>query len=190
MSRPLIVGIGGTTRVGSTSERALRLALGKAEALGAQTRLFAGADLRLAHFDPNTGSRGQHESALVEALRQADGVLIATPSYHGSISGMVKNALDYTEDLRNDARPYLESRAVGCIVCAEGPQAMGATLAALRAIVHALRAWPTPYAAVVNTAGPAFDAGPDGADPQVRQQLDLVASQVMEFARMRRALAG
>ena len=68
-------------------------------------------------------------------------------------------------------------------------QVVGATLAALRAIVHALRAWPTPYAAVVNTAGPAFDAGPNGADPMVQQQLELVASQVMEFARMRRALA-
>lgn len=188
-TRPLIVGLGGTTRVGSTTERALRIALDRAAALGARTRLFAGADLHLAHFDPSTADRGKHESALVDALREADGVIIATPSYHGSISGMVKNALDYTEDLRRDVRPYLEARAVGCIVCAEGAQAMGATLAALRAIIHALRGWPTPYGAVVNTGGPAFDAGPNGTDPAVLQQLELVAAQVLEFARMRRALA-
>ena len=188
-ARPFIVGLGGTTRVGSTTERALRIALSHAEAMGARTRLFTSTDLNLAHFDPNTAERGPQEIALVEALREADGVIIATPSYHGSLSGMVKNALDYTEDLRTDIRPYLESRAVGCIVCAEGPQAMGATLAALRAIVHALRGWPTPYGAVVNTGGPAFDAGPKGPDPGVVQQLELVAAQVIEFASMRRALA-
>ena len=159
-AHPLIVGLGGTTRIGSTTERALRIAMSRAEALGARTRLFTSTDLNLAHFDPNTAERGPQEIALVEALRQADGVIIATPSYHGSISGMVKNALDYTEDLRRDARPYLESRAVGCIVCAEGPQAMGATLAALRAIVHALRGWPTPYGAVVNTGGMYWQRSP------------------------------
>jgi len=186
---PLIIGIGGTTRPASTSERALRVALARAEALGARTRLFAGAELRLPHYDPNTAARSAPESELVAALREADGVIIATPSYHGSLSGMVKNALDYTEDLRTDERPYLEGRAIGCIVCAEGPQAMGATIAALRAIVHSLRAWPTPYGAVVNTAGPAFDAGPQGADSPLMAQLALVADQVVEFARMRRALA-
>ena len=186
---PLIVGLGGTTRIGSTSERALRIALSRAEAMGARTRIFTSTDLNLPHFDPTATERLPAEIALIEALREADGVIIATPSYHGSLSGMVKNALDYTEHLRGDVRPYLESRAVGCIVCAEGPQAMGATLAALRAIVHALRGWPTPYGAVINTAGPAFDSGPAGPDPAVLQQLDLMASQVIGFARMQRALS-
>ena len=186
--QPLIVGIGGTTRVGSTSERELRMTLAAAQALGARTRVFGGAELQLPHYDPATAARGPRETELVQALREADGVIIASPSYHGSISGLLKNALDYIEDLRTDSRVYLESRAVGCIVCAEGPQAMGATVAALRAIVHSLRGWPTPYAAMVHTNGPAFDSGPQGPDPAVVQQLELVAAQVIEFVKMRRAL--
>ena len=55
------------------------------------------------------------------------GVVIATPSYHGGISGLVKNAIDFVEDMRDDERPYLDGRAVGCIVVADGPQAIGAT---------------------------------------------------------------
>ena len=62
-------------------------------------------------------------------LRRADGLIVATPAYHGGVSGLVKNALDFTEDLRGDERVYLSGRAVGCIVCADGAQAMGSTLA-------------------------------------------------------------
>ena len=41
------------------------------------------------------------------AYRWADGLLVASPGYHGGISGMMKNALDYVEDLRADERVYL-----------------------------------------------------------------------------------
>ena len=181
---PLVVGIGGTLRDGSTSERALRLALTEAARLGAKTQLFAGQSLNLPHYD--TIERTEHATSLVEALRTADGVIIATPSYHGSISGLVKNAIDYTEDLRADARSYLAGRAVGAIVCAGGAQAMGATLGTLRTIVHALRGWPTPFSAVINAAQRPFSADGACSDPIIAQQLAFVAEQVVEFARMRR----
>lgn len=183
---PLIVGLGGTTRAASTSERALAIALAHARRLGARTQMFAGTDMALDLFDPADATRSRAASSLIEALRCADGVIIATPSYHGSISGMIKNALDYTEDNRGAERPYLEGRAVGCIVCAEGPQAMGSTLLALRSIVHALRGWPTPYAAVVNTTQSPF--GTDGKTPdrELVKQLNVVAEQVVDFAKMHR----
>ena len=121
----------------------------------------------------------------MDALRQADGVVVATPAYHGGVSGLVKNALDFTEDLRDDARPYFSGRAVGCIVCADGAQALGATLAALRAVVHSLRGWPTPYGATLSTASRPFDA--DGhADPVTQQALETVAAEVVGFARLQR----
>jgi len=58
-------------------------------------------------------------------------------TYHGSLSGLIKNALDSLEPLRDDVRPYLDGRAVGCIVVADGWQACGSALASLRGIVHA-----------------------------------------------------
>lgn len=187
MSRdpPLIVGIGGTLREGSTSERALRIALGEAERLGARTRLFAGQSLNLTAYDPADKIRSAVAAEFVEALRRADGIIIATPSYHGSISGLIKNVIDYSEDLRTDARIYFSDRAVGAIVCADGNQAMGSTLATLRAIVHALRGWPTPFSATINSALRPFTADGKCTDPQVAQQLAFVAQQVVEFARMR-----
>ena len=115
-------------------------------------------------------------------MREADGVIVATPGYHGSLSGLIKNALDSLEPLRDDARPYLDGRAVGCIVVADGWQACGSALASLRAIVHALRGWPTPLGATINSALKPFDD--DGAlkDPRDAFQVETVARQVVEFA--------
>jgi FMN reductase len=184
--RPLIVGIGGTVRTPSSSERVLTLALAAAEAAGARTRMIGGDVLsRLPIFNPSDPDEPPERSTLVEAVREADGILVATPGYHGSLSGLIKNALDSLEPLRDDARPYLDGRAVGCIVVADGWQACGSALAALRAIVHALRGWPTPLGATINSALKPF--GEDGAlhDPRDAFQVETVARQVVEFALMR-----
>jgi FMN reductase len=187
--RPFIVGIGGTTRKDSTSERVLRLALQRAEARGAATACIDGPSLPIEPYDPSAPLRSAGAQQLVAALRRADGVIVATPSYHGSLSGLVKNALDYVEDLREDERTYLDGRAVGILVVAEGAQSMGSTLMALRSIVHSLRGWPTPYAATIDAKSRPF--GADGQSPAatVTDALDLVVGQVLEFARMRALLA-
>jgi FMN reductase len=148
-----IVGIGGTTRAGSTSERIIRAVLKDAEDLGAQTMFFGGTDLvLLPHYAPEILNRSPQQLAFVEAVRKADGVVIGTPGYHGGISGLVKNAIDLLEDLRDDGRSYLGGRPVGLVVTAGGWQACGVTLSALRDVVHSLRGWPTPAGIAVNSS--------------------------------------
>jgi FMN reductase len=183
--KPFIIGLGGATRPDSSSERATRAALAIAERLGAETELLGGTALYLPMYAPETPFRSQEAFRLVEALRRADGIILCSPGYHGSISGLMKNALDYAEDLRADARPYFDGRAVGCIVCAAGPQAMGTTLGAMRDIVHALRGWPTPLGVAIDTGnGQAFDGSGAPVDPQARERLETMVGQVMDFASM------
>jgi FMN reductase len=181
--RPLVVGIGGTTRAASSTERALRLALRGAEAEGAHTRLFGGTFLHsLPHYAPENEARSDEQIQLIEAVREADAVIIATPGYHGGVSGLVKNALDTLEDLRNDVRPYLDGRAVGCVVTAYGWQGTGVVLTSLRSIVHALRGWPTPLGAAVNSLETRFDTIDSCSDPKAAEQLATVGRQAATFA--------
>lgn len=182
---PYIVGIGGTLRAPSSSERMLRIALVAAEAQGAAVDCISGQDLVMPIFDPHTSDRSESARALVEKIRQADGVILASPGYHGSISGLIKNAIDYTEDLRDGETVYLDGKAVGCIACGSGWQAAGTTLTALRSIVHALRGWNTPLGAVINTTAVTF--GPDGrlSDASLQAQLEMIGRQVVDFAKMR-----
>jgi FMN reductase len=184
--QPFIVGIGGTTRPNSTSERTLAKALEACERAGARTQLFNGPFLaKLPIFDPATSQGCVELAELCEAVRIADGVMIATPGYHGSVSGLVKNALDGLEGLREDARPYMEGRAVGCIVTADGWQAAGTTLSALRTIIHALRGWPTPMGVAFNpSAAPLYDASGAFASEAFQRQIDMLAKQVVDFARL------
>jgi FMN reductase len=182
MYRPFVVGLGGTTRPGSSSECALRIALAAAESCGAETALLSGRDLSLAIYDPTQVERSEGARRLLSVLARCDGVILSTPGYHGSISGLVKNALDYIEDLRGDSRTYLDGRAVGCIVCAYGWQAGGTTLVSLRTIVHALRGWPTPLGVTINSAVTGFAENGTCLDSTVASQLQIVGRQVVEFA--------
>jgi FMN reductase len=187
MSGPLIVGIGGTPRTGSTTERALALALRHAEQGGARTKLFGGEFLeRLPHFNPSPKGASPEQAELAAAVRDADGIILATPGYHGSLSGVVKNALDTLELTRGHERPYFDGKAVGIIVTADGPQAGGATLMAVRGIIHAMRGWPTPYGAALRTENLFDDVG-ECREPKDTWQITTVADQVMDFARMRGA---
>lgn len=184
---PHIIGIGGTTRIGSSSEAALRYTLALLADMGASTELIAGPLIDLPMYDPADAHRSPSARRLVQAFKKADGVIIATPSYHGALSGVIKNALDYVEDLRSDSRPYLDGRGVGIVVTAHGAQALGTTLMGVRAIVHALRGWPTPFAATLNAQHKPFENGLP-ANAEVAEQLRTVAEQVYRFARAQQML--
>lgn len=181
---PLVVGIGGTIGHVSSTERALGIALDAAAREGFRTLQFGGAELaRLPLYDPTATSRTPEEAAFVAAVREASALIIASPGYHGSISGVVKNALDLLEETARDPqRPYLTDVPVGLIATAYGWQATGSTIAALRSIVHALRGWPTPFAAAINTIATKFDDHGGASDPAVVEQLCMIGRQVARFA--------
>ncbi|MGC4012742.1 MAG: NADPH-dependent FMN reductase [Pseudomonas sp.] len=183
MHSPYIVAIGGTTRPFSSTEKALRIALDAAEAAGAETALIAGQDIMLPLYMPEHPDRSAAAQHMLREIARADGLLVGSPGYHGSLSGLVKNALDYVEDLARDQRPYFSGRAVGCITTAAGHQGAVATLGALRSIVHALRGWPTPLGAAINTLESPFDACGGCTDPRATQVLQSIGTEIVEFAR-------
>ncbi len=150
-----------------------------AQRAGARTLLLSGAALQLPMYQPENPERSEAARELVAQLALADGIILGSPGYHGSISGLMKNALDYAEDLRGDRRPYFSGRAVGCIATAGGWPGAVNTLGALRDIVHALRGWPTPLGVAINTS--------DGASTNHEPQLAILAGQVVGFARQRAA---
>jgi FMN reductase len=179
---PLIVGIGGSPGPESLTGRLLRACLGLVASAGSRTEVFDG--LRLAElpvFDPHRRDREDTTAELLGAVRRADAVVLATPGYHGAMSGLVKNALDHLEPLAADERPYLDGRAVGVIVCSAGWQACGTALVSARSAVHALRGWPTPFGVTVNSAEQ------DADDVRVAGALQILAGQLLEFTAWRAA---
>jgi FMN reductase len=174
--------IGGSTRPNSSSEKAIRVAAAAAEKAGATVELIVSRHLILPVYDTETPERTPAALRFLDAVRSADALLVASPGYHGAMSGMIKNALDYLEDTNRDDRVYLDGLPVGCIAVAYGWQATVSTLHSIRTVVHALRGWPSPLGGTVNASGRVF--GADGAclDDAARFQLETIAAQVVEFA--------
>lgn len=178
-----IVGLGGTLRPGSSTERVLFHVLRYAQDMGAQTKLLCGEAINLPMYVPNEADRDERTTALVAALRQANAVVVGSPGYHGGISGLVKNALDYTEDMSKDEQAYLEGRAIGCVATGAGWQGCNSTLHALRSVVHALRGWPSPLGIAVNTREPVFAADGECLIPELSFQMKLMAQQLVRFSK-------
>lgn len=180
-----VVGVGGSVRPDSQSERAMHAVLAGAREAGAKVHAITASSLVFPFYDQQVSERSESALDMVEALRGADGVVLASPGYHGTVSGLMKNALDYVEDLRDDERPYLDGRAVGCVGVAYGWQATVSTLQALRSVVHSLRGWPTPLGGAVNSAETQLGPGGECADPKVAAALNMIGTQVTEFANRR-----
>lgn len=183
--RPVVLGFGGTTRPGSASEQALRYCLNRLAHAGACTDLVTAEQLQLPMYEPSGHHRDPDAERLVAAAQRADALLIASPSYHAGVSGLVKNVLDHLEDLRDANPPYLTDRVVGAIVTARGSQTGAATLTSMRSIVHALRGWPTPLGVVINTRTPPFDHNGVPFDTRTRDQLDSLCEQLTAAATLR-----
>jgi FMN reductase len=172
-----VVALGGTLRPSSSTSRALQAALDLAAAKGARTTLLTGEAIDFPNYDPESPGDAPRVAHFVDTIRSADALLIGSPGYHGTLSGLVKNALDHVELTRGDARVYLDGVPVGLVATAAGWQAAVTTLQALRGIVHALRGWPTPVGVAINsTAGgnPVAEAAP---------QIELMMGQIAHFLR-------
>lgn len=89
-----IVGISGSIRPGSYTTMAMRLALKGAEELQCETKLIDLRDYELVFCDgkEDESKFPKDVARLREDVRQAQGIILGTPEYHGGYSGVLKNA--------------------------------------------------------------------------------------------------
>jgi FMN reductase len=158
---------------------AVRCALFGAEEGGAKTQLLdlAGYDLPFLGSD-NGGRAAMAVGRFMADLRAADGIIIGSPEIHGSISGVLKNALDLTD------RDLFEGKMLGLIGIAGGRMGAGETLSHLRAIGRSLHAWVVPTQVSIGDAAGAFDSQGAPVDAEVEDRLRSVGRQVAHFARL------
>lgn len=178
-----VVAIGGSLREGSYSRATARIALAGASEMGAETEFV---DLRDYDLIFCCGKQSDEEvpedvRRLRETVRRAQGIILSTPEYHGSVSGVLKNALDlmgWTE---------FEGKMLGLVGVSGG--AMGALKALddLRTIGRSLHAWVVPEQAGVPKAHQAFDEDGRLVDERLDERVREVGRQVARFARLHNA---
>ena len=112
-----LVGLCGSLRKGSLNRRALELA-GSVLPAGVTLDIVDWRDIP--PFDADVYAQGPNPQvqALAERIRQADGVVLATPEYNFSIPGSFKNVIDWLS--RGDTQPFAR-KPVAILSAATGP---------------------------------------------------------------------
>lgn len=181
-TKPLrILGIGGSMRQGSLSRIALAAALRRAEDAGAKTVLadVRGLDLPLYVAEHVRDEDPPSLGWLLAEVRAADAYILCSPTYHGTLSGAVKNALDVLDLLGDDDPPYFGGKVVGLMALGGGAANV------LNALQHAARALggltsPTVVAVPNRAVDPAID---EVGDEAVRRRLDRMVHEMIDLTR-------
>jgi FMN reductase len=173
-----IVGLGGSLAAASKSRAALARALKGAEAAGADTELLDLRELDLPMYNPDLAAPTDTAARLIESCYGADGMIWSSPLYQGSISGALKNALDWLHLLGERDPPYLNDKVIGLISAAGGAQGLQA-INTMEFSVRALRGWAVPYVVPVATAWRVFEANGQIQDESVEVQLETLGREVV-----------
>lgn len=169
-----IIGISGSLRPHSRTHHALHIVLQKLQEKGVKIELLDVKDLNLPFCN---GEINYPEFPDVEKLRQAvaasQGIVFASPEYHGTISGVLKNAIDLLD------QSHLEGKVVGLISILGGAQS-AASLDTLRAICRQLHAWTIPEQVIIANSDNAFDEKGMLVDRDVPLRIDRFISQLID----------
>src|SRR5437773_7009072 len=103
--------------------------------------------------------------------------------YQGTISGALKNALDWLHVLGKRDPPYLHDKVIGLISAAGGTQGLQA-INTMEFAVRALRGWAVPYVVPVASAWQAFGDDGEVADQAVAIQLETLGQEVVRVAEL------
>lgn len=178
-----IVGLAGSLRPGSYSHKALAIAAERVRALGAEVEILDLRSLNLPFCDGGDDYSDYPDVArLQQAFRQADGIILATPEYHGSISGVLKNALDLM------GFEEFTDKVVGNISVLGG-QPNSNALNDLRIILRWVHAWVIPEQVAIGQAWKAFDAEGSLTDESLSKRFDAFAKSLVENTRKLRSVA-
>ncbi|MCZ6678088.1 MAG: NAD(P)H-dependent oxidoreductase [Candidatus Poribacteria bacterium] len=173
-----VVGLCGSIRSGSYTRRVVNLALSGATEVGAQTELidlreyqlmFCGEIEEEADYPPDV-------SKLCQKVQGAQGIILGTPEYHGSFSGVIKNAIDLM------GFDEFSGKMVGLVGVSGGSMGALNALSALRTVGRQLHAWVVPSQATVPQASEAFDDDGNLLDKRLEKRITDVGREVARFA--------
>lgn len=170
-----VAAICGSLRRDSITRMALLFALAGARQLGASTHLIDLRDYELTFCD-GSGVYPDDVVRLRRDVAAAQGILIGTPVYHGSFSGVLKNALDLM-----GFREF-EGRVVGLIGVAGGSTGAMVPLASLRTVGRVLHAWVVPDEVSIANADRIFTATGECTDEALSERLVNLGRKVARFA--------
>ena len=182
-----VLAFAGSTRSGSLNKKLLRAAVVLAEQRGAQVTTLELRELALPLYD---GDLEQHEGLpegarrLKQLMATHDAFLIASPEYNSSVSGVLKNAIDWASRPVPNEAPLsaFKEKIAGLLSASPGSLGGLRALIPLRSILGNLGTIVVPNQAAIAHAAEAFTETGQLKDPRQQAQVEAVIEQLLRIA--------
>lgn len=117
-----IVAFAGSLRQQSFNAVLAKIAAHSALKAGAEVEVLSLSDYDIPLFneDLEKSQTPKGVQALKQKIREADGLLVVSPEYNGSISGVLKNALDWVSRTEADQKPAFRQTTVALLSTSPG----------------------------------------------------------------------
>lgn len=175
-----VLGICGSMKPNSSTAFLLHLCLDEARKAGAETTFYDLAEKPLpfcdARHDGSTYPQEVH--TFRQLVQEAEGIIIATPDYHNSLTGSLKNAIDLC------GHDEFEGKMVGIIGVAGGALGAPNAISHLRAVMRAVGAWVVPHQVSVANSHKMFSGPNKLADESLEKRVVKLGRDVARFARL------
>ncbi|ELZ35006.1 flavoprotein [Halogeometricum pallidum JCM 14848] len=173
MAATHVVAVCGSLRERSYTRLALERSLDGVREAGGTGEVLDLREYDLPVLDADEDAQGDSE-AVVERVGDADALVLGTPVYHGSYSGVLKNALDHC------GFDEFDGKTVGLLAVAGGGFPVTA-LEHLRSVCRALNAWVLPHQVALPHVSSQFC---DGAltNEGLERRVHVLGQRVVEYA--------
>ena len=185
-AKPKILAFAGSTRKDSYNNRLVRIAARSAEAAGAEVTIIDLRDFPLPLFDEDLEhEQGAPESAtkLKAFLVGHDGFLISSPEYNSSISGVLKNAIDWVSRPVPGETPLIAFQGKVATLMSASPGQLGGLggLAHVRSILENIGVIVLPDQIAIPRAFEAFNEQGALVDPKKQTSIEELGSELAGF---------
>jgi NAD(P)H-dependent FMN reductase len=185
MAEPRILAFAGSTRSDSGNKKLARLATSEAEAAGGKVTLIDLRDFPMPLYDGDLEAASgipEHGRRFKALLKEHQGLLIAAPEYNSSITGVLKNAIDWASRPEPNEPPLVAYKQKVALIMSASPGNLGGLrgLVHLRSILGNIEVLVLPEQIAINNSYEAFAEDGSLKDPRRAETVRKMARRLVE----------
>jgi NAD(P)H-dependent FMN reductase len=166
-----VLGVGSSMNKESFSTETLKIVLERVDQNDADTRLLNLNNTPLPIYNHKDSPETIHVNQAVDMVNWADAIILATPDYHGSMSGSLKNFLDYFWS-------EFAGKTFGYI-CASHEKGL-TVMDQMRTVIRQCYGWSLPYGISINS-GQDFNEKREIINKSLLVRLDCFARDLVVY---------
>ncbi len=166
-----VLGVGSSMNKDSFSTETLKIVLGMVNQNNADTKLLNLNNTPLPIYNHKESTEMINVNQAVELVNWADAIILATPDYHGSMSGSLKNFLDYFWS-------EFAGKTFGYI-CASHEKGL-TVMDQMRTVIRQCYGWSLPYGISINSSQD-FNEKREITNERLLERLNYIARDLVVY---------